>query len=114
MKELTPLLEKLADKLGTTVEHLWSVLLQQAQIDAQIWQMWMVVWMCVFGGLAVISIFLAFIGSREKWELWGVWFIVTGLSFVIGIPVFIGCYSAIITRTQNPEYWALKEILRHL
>ena len=24
MKELTPLLEKLADKLGTTVEHLWG------------------------------------------------------------------------------------------
>jgi len=33
MKELTPLLEMLAEKLGTTAEQLWSVLIGQANIE---------------------------------------------------------------------------------
>jgi hypothetical protein len=33
MPELTKLLEQLAEKLGTTVEHLWKVLLQQAEVE---------------------------------------------------------------------------------
>jgi hypothetical protein len=36
VKELTELLGKLADKLGTTVEKLWSVLLKQAPISGTV------------------------------------------------------------------------------
>jgi len=31
-KELVPLLEKLSEKLGTTAEHLWQILIKQAPI----------------------------------------------------------------------------------
>lgn len=34
MKELTPLLQQLADKLGTTTQYLWAVLVKQAPIQA--------------------------------------------------------------------------------
>ena len=43
MKEkLMSMLEVLADKLGTTTELLWSVLVKQAGIETQIWLTWMI------------------------------------------------------------------------
>ncbi len=45
MEQLTPLLKELADKLGTTVQHLWSVLIAQTKVEIILCQMWMDIYM---------------------------------------------------------------------
>ena len=115
MKEkLMSMLDVLAEKLGTTTELLWSVLVKQAEIEAQIWLTWLVAWVCVFGGMFLGSIILAYIGKKQKWEVWGLWFIMTTIIFIIGTVSILDCYSAFLTVSQNPEYWALNEILNTL
>ena len=62
MKELQPLLEKLAEKLGTTVENLWNVLLNQIQVQIEICEIWMNIAIFLFGGLALIFCVLGTLG----------------------------------------------------
>jgi len=116
MKELTPLLEKLAEKLGTTVEKLWDVLLNQVQVQIGICEIWMNVAIFLFGGLALIFFVLGIFGLMWRWEGEGIFFsflgsfIMTALSGVIyGVN-----YTTLLTLKLNPEYWALQEILKHL
>lgn len=56
MEGMTELLKQLADKLGTTVEHLWGVLIAQTKIEAQLASIWMNVGLYGFGGLAVLCV----------------------------------------------------------
>ena len=115
MKEkLMSMLEVLAEKLGTTTELLWSVLVKQAGIEAQIWMMWIIVWISVFGSMAIVGIIVAFAAKKQREADWGCWFILTFIAFALGIIVVVGCYSQVLTLSQNPEYWALNEILHSI
>ncbi len=113
MKEkLMSILEVLAEKLGTTTELLWSVLVKQAGVEAQIWMAWIIVWASIFSCVFVGSIIVGFIGRKQNWEMWGCWFIVTFFAVVIGVTSCVGCYSKLLTVAQNPQFWALNEILK--
>ena len=117
MKELTVLLESLAEKLGTTTEYLWGVLINQAQIQ-------------VFINL-VILLFMAvltfFFYKYCKWlykdfkkicqddmEILPILLVaIFGIGFLVSLG--IGIFELIpemITAFYNPEYWALQEILK--
>jgi hypothetical protein len=115
MKEMTILLEKLADKLGTTVEKLWSVLLRQAPISGAVDLI-----LCII--LVVASIFVfKFVNKKTTggkdgyadWDDEGKFFAWAGAAIIIGINVFLIVCSAesIISAFFNPEYWALSKIL---
>lgn len=107
------LIEKLAEKLGTTAEHLWAVLVRQAPISSatdaialsiaaavMVWGYWLVRektkddgdWNDQCGSIAL------------PWIIWGVG--------TLAILLLMCCKcSGIVAGFLNPEYWALKEIL---
>ena len=122
MKELTPLLEKLAAKLGTTAEHLWGVLIKQAHIEG-------ITAVCLIGLLIVLTISWGFFIAPKlvrKWsflkekrrtpyaddgEMYLVGTVVGSIAFSIAWIVTICSLSTILSCFYNPEYWALQKVL---
>lgn len=112
MKELLPLLEEMAASLGTTVEHLWSILLKQAPISA--------VTDLIQYGLILVAPFLWLKitnkmahkikeGDAED-ENW-IWMIVGWVAIGLAILCAFLSFPTTITKIANPEYWATMEIL---
>ncbi len=114
MDKLTPLLEKLAEQLGVTVQYLWTVLVKQATIEIQRLQIWMPfeLWSAVF--CIVIMIFFLVMVVKEGDGGFGflaLIFFIAGFFLAVG---YVSDYTALITLRGNPEYWALQEILSKL
>ena len=115
MEQLTPLLKELAEKLGTTVEHLWKVLLQQTQVEIALCNLWMGIWLWGGIGLIVLAIIIIiFVVKSDEDEIgaFGV-VIIIFIIIIAGIGYYVN-HSELLTLTKNPEYWALKEVLRTL
>lgn len=119
------LIQGLADKLGTTREHLWGVLLNQAPITGITDLCILICWW-----VAVITAFLyikkkstrpryrlegmydecvgpAAWGEIDRsfaWAFWGVTLIITVLVTAVGL-------RKIVAALINPEYWVLTQIL---
>jgi hypothetical protein len=104
----------LANKLGTTAEYLWGVLVKQAPLsgalDLVVLTAWAAacVWVARFVGRKTS-------GDRPEWNdefdrglAWIGVGIVCGLTALIGGLVFSDAMTAIV----NPEYWALRQILK--
>ncbi len=112
MNEATQkMIEELAAKLGTTTEHLWGVLVRQAPISAVV-------------GLACDAVILGLVVlgwvklSRIKFENWnqdfGRGLLYAGLVIATALVV-IGVVFELqmeIAGLVNPEYWALKQLLK--
>lgn len=117
------LLEQLAQKLGTTTEYLWRVLLKQAPISATttLLQIFLIL---LFGwGLWKIhKRLLKKSGdgnySENLYEEWGMVamfpMILGALIFGIMLMISLFSISDVVNGYFNPEYWALKEVLNSL
>ena len=116
MEELTPLLEELAKKLGTTVEQLWEVILNQVQVQIKICELLQGVAIFVFGGIELSFCVLGIIGLIRQWDWQGVSFsFACTIAFtVIGGIIYVYQYAKILTLKLNPEYWAVQQILNSL
>lgn len=113
MERLTDLLEKLAAKLGTTIEHLWMVLVNQAHV--QVWKNAVTIII-----LAIVNAFFAkyafglfkgkhFSDDDDAYPIFVVIFttILLVTSSIFGVRLFLEAFDAAL----NPEYWALNKIL---
>ena len=103
-------LQVLADKLGTTAEFLWEVLLIQAKVEAVV----AIMVVLISGTMLALSLKLAYrnrdFNDDSKFP-----------PFFLGLLLTIGTASALIynllilpTLLINPEYWALQEVLKKL
>ena len=109
-KETIEILRVLADKLGTTSEYLWQALITQAFIYGSLELFFLVV---LLGGSAwwvkfarhKIKEFDCY-RDYELLEL-SIWVAVLLCAFLAPFSIY-GAVTAFI----NPEYWALREILR--
>jgi len=109
-KETIELINRLADKLGTTAEHLWGVLIVQARINAYEDIAILAFW----GAASLLFSLLFWKANKDEWEytdvIVGVWIVVlicAGIYGLMAVPEIITCLA-------NPEYWALQQILpRH-
>lgn len=115
------LIRELADKFGTTAEHLWGVLVRQAFISGICDLVAIVAWI-------VVSV-LAFRFVQKKtrttpsteymqyqhaeWEDEGAFFSWSALCVWIGAGVLIvvSNFAMIAGSLFNPEYWALKQLI---
>lgn len=102
------LLRELANKIGTTGEHLWEVLIKQAPISALSDLIMAVLW------ITIIMWTAKFLHNKSnKWDtviisvLWSIW----GLLAIIIAMLFGFIIKNIIEALINPEYWALQQIL---
>lgn len=106
------LIQSLAEKLGTTSEYLWGVLVKQAPISGMIDLVVLSAWAAVL--LVVFRLIQREVGSvTEGYDMtWkGMKLTIWWVAFGIYLMCFFICISSVITSIVNPEYWALKEIL---
>lgn len=110
--ETASLLNKLADKLGTTAENLWAILLHQAPVDATVTLIQSVIFL--------LTPFIVYKVHRriEKMEYgygendaYGILMILSAIVSVVLVIIVICSISTIINGYLNPQYWALEKIL---
>lgn len=118
-EQTTKLLEQLANKLGTTSEYLWSILIRQAPINSTITLVQFVV--LALYGFILYRLHVKF--SREDENERSIYYNVEPIMWLmcIGLIIFIGlCIAAFIEIPDllngyfNPEYWALNRILNSI
>lgn len=121
MKELTPLLEKLADKLGTTVEMLWIALLKQAAISATLD---LIFCAGIIFGLRWCFCFVQLkttpIAETDKCYAYSDWddegkviaWVIMAVMIALGTVLIINGVQNAITGYLNPQYWVLDHILK--
>jgi len=105
------LVRELADKLGTTTEHLWGVLIKQAPISAS-------VDLAMSFIIVIITVVLFNMMKRvtedadDKLdpEVFFGW-MGFGMFFIIATLIFSSSPEMVVAGFFNPEYWALKQIL---
>jgi hypothetical protein len=100
------LLEQLASKLNTTTEHLWSVLIKQAPITSAIDCTLLILWLAACICLYRVS---RKAKSEEAKLVFGV---SAGLCSLFLMVTLCSSLATVLSGFSNPEYWALKEILR--
>lgn len=111
-KELAKILHSLAEKFGTTVDHLYAILIKQAYIEAIEWMI----------GFAIYSILYSiFIYRFRKYYIHKkrgncdvtepIWFLLI-ISSLSMICLIIGIIINVPTMLFNPEYYALKQIIK--
>jgi hypothetical protein len=114
--DITPLLQSLAAKLGTTIEHLWGVLIRQAYISAVLDLIQYAIIGYVFYRLVKFTRWYLRddIAQDMGYDLHedlgpllvGAWVIVGSLAIVAFFSL-----PGTITALLNPEYWALQKVL---
>lgn len=116
------LLRELAEKLGTTAEQLWSVLVKQAPIDAVtdlliLAGSWVIFWILLsYSKKAYADYALKEAANKNEYRgpdpskaiIFAIIAVVAGMASVIGSIAFA---SPIISGLFNPEYWALRQII---
>lgn len=110
-------LTALAEKLGTTGEHLWGVLLQQA---------WVSFWTDLVCDLAFLALAYAMLqlslfaynhtdvvsfSGREGHALLCV---LAGLGSLMSVITVVCSIESTVTKLINPEYYALSQILKSI
>lgn len=116
------LIEALAAKLGTTAEHLWGVLVRQAPISGAVDLV-----LCVV--IAAVTVWWVALVKRKttcppetktnrypkaEWRDEGAFlaWIVTVIFGVLALISAIVSAQGIVAAFANPEYWALKQLVR--
>ena len=110
--EIAKALEALAQKLGTTSEYLWNVLMKQAPLSAimDFVQYIIVVFACYFW-IKNLKVFTAKILSNDWEEEHWIWIIVISLMLGIFVIAIFFSFPNTIYAIINPEYWALNLLL---
>lgn len=115
------LIRELATKLGTTVDHLWSVMIKQAFVSSMIS---IFQYLLIIAGVIVWVKIHKWLSEKEgdgysnmrydDYELAaGVPMIITGIMLLILVVVSLFSITDTITGFVNPEYWALDHIINH-
>lgn len=115
------LLEQLANKMGTTSEYLWNILLRQASIDATITLIQYA--LLAIAGIALYKIHLRLSkpiksdtygsdwDSYSDNDFYGVIMVASLIVYSILIIAAFFCVGSVINGYFNPEYWALDRLL---
>lgn len=116
------MLTALANKLGTTSEYLWGVLLKQAPITGVIDLALMAAWVI---GVVMWCRLVARKTTRPEatdqnrypraeWDGEGIFFAWASAVAVALIAGFFvsGSIASTVSALANPEYWALRQILK--
>ena len=109
--ELQNTLAMLAQKLGTSVEHLWPILVVKTKVDAGIGILWM-------GGLGTVMAIIAWAAFKELRKEheefsdapmgWGLLMGISGIAACVLLSCSVGCISDFL----YPEAAAIHALIR--
>lgn len=112
--ETIKLVRDLADKLGTTTEHLWGVLVKQAAINASLTLVWNLFALIIF---IILGYYIprvikkaADTDSEELSFALLIAAVALGVVCIVWICSIPGSISSIMSGFYNPEYWALNQL----
>ena len=100
-------LQTLAGQFNTTVEFLWGVLLKQALVDGSL-----SVFTAAF--FLIAGVWIQVTLSKAKDLDSESWCIATFVLWAFCGPVIFFNIQSALTSLINPEYWALRQVLRLL
>lgn len=108
-EHVAKLIEALATKLGTTAEYLWGVLVKQATIQAAAEAT-----LLICSVAATVWLIYLFKKNSKEWEEDTMTFVAVLAIFMtlLSVIMFFFLAPTIITAIFNPEYWALKQVLK--
>lgn len=116
-EKMVDALNILAEKLGVTAEYLWGVLIRQAQVEVITDLIWYAITaVLIVAALRYLPRWLkalqdADYGDEPRFVVPSAALILATLMFALG--TVLG-FSDTITKVRNPEYWALKEVMKVL
>ena len=130
-EEVFKRLDALAEKLGVAADHLWEVLLRQADVAVYGYavKIAFVLLFLVAGVFVCRWCFRREIALREAWEAreareensryrpnpdWALPIVVTFPTVVIPIAAILSFAIDALTPLLNPEYWALQKVIEML
>lgn len=112
-EQTNQLIEKMAEKLGTTAEYLWAVIIKQAPITAVTNIAGIIIMVLVL--LISATLIRKFIKDDAcddadfyRPMAWLFWAVLT----IVFTFVTLDSISTTVTCLANPEYWALKQIIK--
>jgi hypothetical protein len=116
-EQAVKLIEQLAQKLGTTSEYLWKVLIKQAPISAFTDILYFI--LTIIGGVVIFKIHKRLLKKDSDGD--SIYYkaeegaiipmIIITLLWIICFLGFFFSIGDIINGFLNPEYWALKQVL---
>ena len=112
-------LVKLAEKLGTTTEYLWQILIAQARVDIVISVIQMTfMFLFIYW---TIKLHIRFSKKHEDRHSFYYYnesavggMVFAGLASIIMIIFFLNGFNDLLSAIFNPEYWALKQIFESI
>lgn len=106
MNQSDLIIKELSEKLGTTSEYLWGVLISQAPIYAASWFITSLSFaVLIFYGYRVVKNIAS--SDDDMVFLWIIYAVVSCFVLVVVLMSMNEFISAIF----NPEYWALNQLL---
>jgi flagellar biosynthesis protein FlhB len=113
--KIANLLEELANKLGTTMEHLWNILMHQAYIEA--FKNIMLIALFIIAGILTLRYTIKYNKGKSIEDIDNDFGSIAVIILSIVISVFtiaiIVCFvPETVDAIFNPEYWALNHILK--
>lgn len=114
MEQIAPLLEKLAEQLGTTSEYLWAVLLRQAPVNVLVFLIHVLLFFVLTVAWIHISKPLAKTVAGQDWinEAPSAAGLTVGWGTIALLWIWaLASFENAIVAALNPEYWALQQVL---
>lgn len=116
-KELELVIDKLAEKLGTSVEFLWSVLIKQAYVYVTYSAFGFLI--ILLAGFIIYKIHKKLHRNNsykeEDGEFYMTIIFVSFLAWIFTMGFFLVFnISEVVTALLNPEYWAINKIISKL
>lgn len=105
---ITPYLQQIADKLGTTGEYLWKLQVTQAYVDASCIVAFYVLTMFAMYGFYKL---LRFVLSDEDGKEFTGFLVFCGFALTPMIIYSLFKFKTLMTILINPEYYALTNII---
>jgi len=102
------IIKELSEKLGVAADKIWQTLIYQAQIEAAYNWLW-------FGLLATTTFYLGkyfYKQYQAESDDKTSWLIIGGIVTILPIFGALECLWDAIKLTLNPEYWALKQLVK--
>jgi hypothetical protein len=118
-EQIQSMLLKVAEKLGTTAEHLWEVLVKQAQIKGYCDIFWIILLPVLFWIWYKAARYVQINSDNDKHDEGVTFFATVGLVIAAGVLIILSIWTVCdlpitIACFVNPEYVALKSLLEML
>jgi hypothetical protein len=112
--KIANLLEELANKLGTTMEHLWNILIHQAYVEA--FKNISIIAFFIIAEMLIFKYVIKYNKGKRFEDIDDDFGFIAVILFIVILVLIIIIIMSLVPETIdaifNPEYWALNHILK--